>query len=786
MDDELPTRPLNPLPGGPDEPEAIWLVSYADDDDREMSARQISAALGRGEIDPGTIVWRDGMADWQPISDLPALKEQLRQFTSETAAVRKKRTVLGGFGANSPNLPPQAKVTSRLPTPASPKLPTPNLPAVPVATLTRGSSPGQPPRPAPAAQAKPQVAPKGLPTPPLQPPPNLEALDQATRQRKTLLGTGFKVPAPSVAGKLPAPRLPGVTSQQPAAPKPQAQTLNLTPPEPTADLLESLPAFQAVREPPGPIGAARRSATETPTLPLPPVRSKLPQASQAVEADDPEPPTARPAALAKPAQPAVQAKPAQAKPAQAKAPTRPLAPNRPSRPPPVHLPSEPPAPPDSAEPISLAPDSLESLSAQDLDSVVANLPPPQAPSAPALRTSVARPGVSRPAQPPRVTPVAQHFASQKVAPSDDVELEPESLDPESIEPVLALPKAPTHGAPESVEALSLEPDSVEPESLEPESIEPLGATKQFSAANQFSVAKESRDPAVSVALDSLNAAFTNEAIPLAVTKGAAAAAAAQLAAASVAAPASPSKQRKLGKIALAALVLGTLGAGVFLLGRQTAPTQAPISSGEPSVAPVVTAPQEAEEVQAVSAAAAANSEVVPEVQEPEAVADPGAAEIVAAPTPRSPSPETAEPSNPTDQEVALKTPPQEPEPEAPAVEPVVKEPEKPPAPTPPKIAGDPESESAGPGGPFDTAAASAALERAAGRASACRKPGDPSGVARVSVTFANSGRATRAIVNGPPFAGTATGGCIAGAMQGARIPQFTGERVTVTKKVVIQ
>ncbi len=88
-------------------------------------------------------------------------------------------------------------------------------------------------------------------------------------------------------------------------------------------------------------------------------------------------------------------------------------------------------------------------------------------------------------------------------------------------------------------------------------------------------------------------------------------------------------------------------------------------------------------------------------------------------------------------------------------------------------------------GPFDTGAASAALSSAAGAASACRKEGDPSGMARVSVTFAPSGRVTSANVSGPPFAGTATGGCIAATMRRAHVPPFTGPFVTVSKTVVI-
>ncbi|MEB2325047.1 MAG: hypothetical protein OZ921_21205 [Sorangiineae bacterium] len=88
--------------------------------------------------------------------------------------------------------------------------------------------------------------------------------------------------------------------------------------------------------------------------------------------------------------------------------------------------------------------------------------------------------------------------------------------------------------------------------------------------------------------------------------------------------------------------------------------------------------------------------------------------------------------------------------------------------------------------PFNQAAAAAALASAAGAASACRKEGDPSGTARVSVTFAPSGRVTTANVAGPPFAGTPTGGCIAATLKRAKVPPFSGAFVTVSKTVVIQ
>jgi hypothetical protein len=91
-----------------------------------------------------------------------------------------------------------------------------------------------------------------------------------------------------------------------------------------------------------------------------------------------------------------------------------------------------------------------------------------------------------------------------------------------------------------------------------------------------------------------------------------------------------------------------------------------------------------------------------------------------------------------------------------------------------------------PGTEFDRTAARNALAGAAAQASSCRKQGDPSGTASITITFAPSGRVTSANLQGPPFAGTATGGCIANTMRHASVPAFAGEYVTVTKTLVIQ
>lgn len=87
--------------------------------------------------------------------------------------------------------------------------------------------------------------------------------------------------------------------------------------------------------------------------------------------------------------------------------------------------------------------------------------------------------------------------------------------------------------------------------------------------------------------------------------------------------------------------------------------------------------------------------------------------------------------------------------------------------------------------PFSKASAISALGAAASSAGGCKKPGGPTGVGKVQVTFAPSGRVTSATVMGAPFAGTAVGGCVAGAFRRAKVPAFGGSPVTVSKSFSI-
>jgi predicted Zn finger-like uncharacterized protein len=92
---------------------------------------------------------------------------------------------------------------------------------------------------------------------------------------------------------------------------------------------------------------------------------------------------------------------------------------------------------------------------------------------------------------------------------------------------------------------------------------------------------------------------------------------------------------------------------------------------------------------------------------------------------------------------------------------------------------------AGASDPFNKSAAVAQLTSASNSAQSCKKGGGPTGSGKVQVTFAPSGRVTSATVQGGPFAGTPTGGCVASLFRKAKVPPFSGNPVTVSKSFMV-
>lgn len=244
----------------------------------------------------------------------------------------------------------------------------------------------------------------------------------------------------------------------------------------------------------------------------------------------------------------------------------------------------------------------------------------------------------------------------------------------------------------------------------------------------------------------------------------------------------PSKERSSSPLLFVAVGLVCVGAGYWF------GTGATSEGGEPQPVAVVGTPTQVEtapeptaavvsQTQAAQPAATASSPA-PSAEPPQpgaATAPTPAPASTHASAPRSTAPPAQKPSTKQVSGPAVAAP----QPTAAASpQPATPSPTAP-APASPPSEADPNAP------PFDKTAAAQGLGRAAAEASACRKDGDPSGVAKVSVTFSTSGRAVRATISGPPFAGTKTGGCIAAVLRRTRIPAFSGDRVTVLKTVVI-
>src|SRR5664280_25653 len=57
----------------------IWVVSFGEDDDRELGTSQLAETISKGLVTRETIVWREGMGDWLPIGTIPELAGYLKQ-----------------------------------------------------------------------------------------------------------------------------------------------------------------------------------------------------------------------------------------------------------------------------------------------------------------------------------------------------------------------------------------------------------------------------------------------------------------------------------------------------------------------------------------------------------------------------------------------------------------------------------------------------------------------------------------------------------------------------------
>ncbi|HKQ71403.1 MAG TPA: zinc-ribbon domain-containing protein, partial [Polyangiaceae bacterium] len=59
--------------------EGGWMVSVAEGDQRTMSLQDVIDAYNSGVITGDTYLWRDGMGDWQPLSDVAEIVDALNE-----------------------------------------------------------------------------------------------------------------------------------------------------------------------------------------------------------------------------------------------------------------------------------------------------------------------------------------------------------------------------------------------------------------------------------------------------------------------------------------------------------------------------------------------------------------------------------------------------------------------------------------------------------------------------------------------------------------------------------
>ena len=872
-DDDPARSQTDELP--PPDESTLWLVSFGDDDDREMRSPEIAQALRKGEIGADTIVWREGLPEWVAINTVPMLA-RLLVTSGETRAApaavlgkiplvqREDRSKSGpASAAETPVAVPNAKVPATSAVAAATPGPTA---ASTFAGVGRPPSPSTPdgvfddkggdaPAPTPAWKGRTRI---GL--------PKMEGGPQATPETSPKApfasATGTPLPSTKTAGPTGTPLPTAKTAGPTGTPLPTAKTTGPTgTPLPTTAKSAANPTTSDVtsRSAGGakPVQTSTSKGTFTTLEPKrPEPRTIDPKLGSKPQASTPKPggaaaprlnvPKAAPVPSAKPAEPATaeapKAAPAPAIPASSPKAAEPVssplaspapsaavtersmeltteplpvvAAREPERAPEdkVARSPEPPATAASTTPVKAASPEPPKAAASPEPPKAAVLPEPRRPATPsdAARTMSRKPEAPK-GPPPRhkeQTSIGPRAPSAKGdAPTrtgaayiwddeDAVNVDPESVRPPP--PVHAIAEARASGAPGLKKKTAPKPPSPKrTRSIPADTDEPTIPIPFEKPAFETPVfedlanLEESKPAAVATLSLPVVEEFAKTPRPEldttpTIPRDARQQSASKPAEASVVS--SPPAQEKR-KSLFPFVLLGAAAAAValtFALKKQHATE--PVATPEP--------PRTAAPAEPTNAQVAAPSPVEPEAPAT-ASAEAPAAPATAAPNPVAEAPQAK--TNPVAPTTA--TPPVSPKPSNPTTTVATSAPAQPkpestpkPAATPKPEASKPETSKPAPvqpevsdvGGDFDRSAASTALGAAAGVASSCRKAGDPTGVAVVHVTFANSGRATRALVEGPPFAGTATGGCIADALRNTKVPPYGGDRVTVTKRVVIQ
>lgn len=232
----------------------LWVVSYGDEDDRELTEKQIAAELVRGNITLSTIVWHEGMPEWMPISGVdalakyvPAPKPGARSFKQSSAKSQPRSAVpqpASSTVGKSPGTTSAASTGSTTPRQAAAT--TNREPKSPLNARREAKS--SPTIAEPAATQAPTLSRK--PTPPPLPksgvsherPFEAEALNDALDEPDHETGASLVDPSAAKSGTRP-PALPRRTQARPspASPWDEPET------EPVEDVFTSAPDVGAFR-----------------------------------------------------------------------------------------------------------------------------------------------------------------------------------------------------------------------------------------------------------------------------------------------------------------------------------------------------------------------------------------------------------------------------------------------------------------------------------------------------------------------------------------------------------
>lgn len=79
-----------------------YSVDFGDNDQRTMTVAEIVAAYNAGTMTAETFVWADGMADWQPMGQVPALVDALHAAASAPAAAAAPPSAIHSSDIASP------------------------------------------------------------------------------------------------------------------------------------------------------------------------------------------------------------------------------------------------------------------------------------------------------------------------------------------------------------------------------------------------------------------------------------------------------------------------------------------------------------------------------------------------------------------------------------------------------------------------------------------------------------------------------------------------------------